>query len=87
MAASCISFPAASPQNSQANSTKGRSRRLRARTLAANSITSEEEDELFRSSILSLLYGVPGTRRRGTSFEHFIENIEIAGEQVHTKCR
>ncbi len=30
--------------------------------------------------------GVPGTRRRGTSFEHFIvtQNIEIAGEQVHT---
>ncbi len=47
MAASCISVPAASPQNSQANSTKGRSRRLRARTLAANSITSEEEDESF----------------------------------------
>ncbi len=41
----------------------------------------------FGSSILSrLCTGVPGTRRLGTSFEHFIvtQNIEIAGEQVHT---
>ncbi len=29
--------------------------------------------------------GVPGTRRRGTSFEHFNFHTEIAGEQVHTK--
>ncbi len=31
--------------------------------------------------------GVPGTRRRGTAVKHFIvtQNLEIAGEQVHTK--
>ncbi len=36
---------------------------------------------------VTVVRGVPGTRRRGTSFEHFIvtQNIEIAGEQVHTK--
>ncbi len=28
--------------------------------------------------------GVPGTRRRRTSFNHFIGNTEVAGAQVHT---
>ncbi len=69
MAASCISVPAASPQNSQANSTKGRSRRLRARTLAANSITSEEEDELLGPVFCHGCAGEPGTRIHGTSFK------------------
>ncbi len=40
---SCSSATAASPQNSPPYSTKERSRRIRARTQAANSIAAEEE--------------------------------------------
>ncbi len=83
MAASCNSVTVASPQNSPANSTKERFRRLNARTQAANSI-AVKEDELFGSSLLSRCTGVPGTRRRRTSFNHFIGNTEVAGAQVHT---
>ncbi len=83
MAASCNSVTVASPQNSPANSTKERFRRLRARTQAANSIAMKE-DELFGSSLLSRCTGVPGTRRRRTSFKHFIGNTEVTGAQVHT---
>ncbi len=51
------------PQNSPANSTKERFRRLRARTQAANSI-AVKEDELFGSSLLS--HGVTqGSQERG----------------------
>ncbi len=39
---------------------------------------------LTSSSILSRCTGVPGTRRRGTSFKHFIGNTEVAGAQAHT---
>ncbi len=81
MAASCNSVTVASPQNSPANSTKERFRQLR--TQAANSI-AVKENELFGSSLLSRCTGVPGTRRRGTSFKHFIGNTEVAGAQVHT---
>ncbi len=39
---------------------------------------------LTSSSILPRCTGVPGTRRRGTSFKHFIGNTEVAGAQAHT---
>ncbi len=71
----------ASPQNSAEYCMNGRSRRLRARTPAANSIASEEE--LFGSSLLSRCTGVGwggsqehGTKRRGTSYKHFNCNTE-----------
>ncbi len=84
MAASCNSVTVASPQNSPANSTKERFRRLRARTQAANSIAMKEDELFVWSSLLSRCTGVPGTRRRRTSFKHFITNTEVAGAQVHT---
>ncbi len=60
---------AASLQNSPANSTKGRFRRLRAKAQAENSIAVKED--LFNFSFLEVgysvteLHGEPGTRRRG----------------------
>ncbi len=77
--------PRREPAEFQANSTKGRSRRLRARTLAANSITSEEEDESFL--VQYSVTGVQGCQERGD--DELLLNTLIftqnAGEQVHTK--
>ncbi len=72
MAASCISVTAASPQNSPANSTKGRFRRLRARTQAANSIAVKGDESFEVESSVTVhtgthrgTQGEPGTQERG----------------------
>ncbi len=70
MAASCISVTAASPQNSPANSTKERFRRLRARTQAANSIAVKEDDLFWVESSVT-----PGLHRGARNTERGDEEL------------
>ncbi len=75
---------AASPQNSPANSTKGRFRRLRAKAQAANSIAVKENPFIFLVDYsVTLLHGDPGTRRRGYKQTRVFNSEQTEETQEH----
>ncbi len=46
-----------------------------------NVLATLDVESLYTNILLSRCTGEPGTRRRGTSLQHFIYNTEIAGDK------